>query len=823
MELEFYANLKKAVQESSLELINCINKQSRIVLEEIRLAETNILKMLKILELGNIVPEYLHKNYKILKHSRISRNHHFDLSKYLEMIQDYYNLYKLKHLTTVKIIPSDIESNYKFQSKKHAGLSSMITNKYRSFEVDHRYFMIGTKIGDIFLYNKNDLKQEKVLLGHNYAINSLVSRGNRLISQSFDDSIIVWSLENFTKLLTLKNVDRICRDLVVGRNYFLCILSQNLCIVRIEDLGVEKISSQNENELCRALAINQDDSFGVAGYYDKVVIWDINKRSVHRVMAIGSENVQFISYDTFLIAEGSKLTISKLFEKDFESIIDTNQVDCRQLTISRDKKYFATRSAIYSLETPDFSTKLWRTEDRSCISVFSAYAYTPISVKFDGNSNDLAILTYYGIKIFKINEIPYKRISPRYFNCISASDSYVVIGNKSGDCSIVNLQTEKQEMYFNLNAVKIEKVITNENWIICSTRSEIVIINVQDPKFNKHTNLNILIHDIAYCKRENVLIIVSTGLLSKLSIEINCIINSLKLDSNPFRVECIGSNASSCTPAMILTASSEVMEFWNFYTLRKYFTRKIRRDVICISINPNNSHFAIGCNDATISTWEVDTVKCSLIVERKTSLNGINSIFIMNQDCLIATSDDFVILISTMSLSNTGIINSQQLYSISSIWVVDDMLITCLIDDSIILWDIKQEKEIKKIIYNTPFTDKSLNFELYGQADGNVYLANLITNKIVSLGSDLKPFHHGAVRKVRLHGNLSITASWNEVKIWNLENMTLIRKIKDNHQLELYSNLYPDINEFQSIFQEKLSIFQQELPLVPEKTSCASF
>ena len=119
MELEFYANLKKAVQESSLELINCINKQSRIVLEEIRLAETNILKMLKILELGNIVPEYLHKNYKILKHSRISRNHHFDLSKYLEMIQDYYNLYKLKHLTTVKIIPSDIESNYKFQSKKH--------------------------------------------------------------------------------------------------------------------------------------------------------------------------------------------------------------------------------------------------------------------------------------------------------------------------------------------------------------------------------------------------------------------------------------------------------------------------------------------------------------------------------------------------------------------------------------------------------------------------------------------------------------------------------------------------------------------------------
>ena len=320
--------------------------------------------------------------------------------------------------------------------------------------------------------------------------------------------------------------------------------------------------------------------------------------------------------------------------------------------------------------------------------------------------------------------------------------------------------------------MKIEKVIAKNDWIICSTRSVIAIINLKDSKLNYQINFKIVIQDIAYCKKENSLIIVGGRELLIWNIDSHCFTNALKLESNAFRVECIESDDSSCTPAKILTVKSEIMEFWDFYTLSKYFTMKISKDTICISINSNNSHFGTGCRDGTISTWEVNALECSLITERKTSLNGINSIFVMNKNCLIASSDDFVILISTMNIFNTGIINSQQLYKISSICVVDDMLITCLIDDSIILWDIKQEKQINNIIYNSPCTDKSDDFKLYGQADGNVHLVNLITNEIVSLGSDVKPFHHGAVRKVRLYKNLTITASWNEVKILNLENMT---------------------------------------------------
>ena len=335
-ELQFYSNLKKAVEENSLELIACINEQSRIVLEEIRLAETDILEMLNILELGNIVPEYLHKSYKILKDCGVSK-HCFDLSKLLKMIQEYYSLYKLK------------QSEYKYDFNVGKGLGYMMTDKYSSFEVDDRYFMIGTKIGDIFLYNKNDLKQERVLLGHTQIITSLISRGNRLISESYDESIIVWSLENFTKLLKLKNVVIIHRDLIVGKNFFLCGMSQKLCIIRITDLKVEIIARQKKNERCNSLAINQDDSFGVAGYNDKAIIWDICRGSVHRIIPICSEMIQFISNDTILNLEQKKLTIFKLFDEHFERIINTNQKGCCQLTISRDKKHFATRSAVDSM------------------------------------------------------------------------------------------------------------------------------------------------------------------------------------------------------------------------------------------------------------------------------------------------------------------------------------------------------------------------------------------------------------------------------------------------------------------------------------------
>ena len=818
-ELIFYLGLKKALTKNSLDLINTVKKESNIILNEIRRNENNTLKMLKILESGNFVPEYLNKNYKPTKFLNINIDLNFNIIKQLEELKEYYAIYKIAHLNALTVVPDDIESNFKLKSKEGQGLHYAPRSEHTSVQVNDKYVIIGNKEGDIFLYNRIDLTQDKVLLGHKNHIHCLYLNGAKLISGGLDNSIITWNLETFTQISILENVKIWRAGFAIGKQILLCMISSNLCVIRLENLNIESVfEGENYTASVEGIAINDGDSIGVTGDNTQIIIWDIYRKSVQRRIDMSSFCIQFINLDTIISGGDKNLTVVKIFNEKYREVINTGQENQWEIVISRDRKYFATRSLVQSQHVQDKSLKIWSIEDFSYLNMHSGYSLPPTSSSFTDISNEIAILLHDEIKFLKFDEMCDTGANLRYFSCIAASGNYVVIGNTCGDCLIVSLETEKLEFYFNLNCQKVNKIIFKGDLIICSTAYDIILVHIKDPKANYQIKSKLLIHDLAICEENIALIILcDSGNFFTWDITSCSTTNFIQLPSNAFHVEYI-SNIS-----LILTISSDLMQLWNFPGLNECFSDVIEEASTCISRYSGFSTFATGRNDGTISLWEINNEGIHLNFRIKTDLHSINSIIFVNELSFIASSNDSAILIFTVGASDSGLINFDHHYQISSSCVVGDKIVSCLIDGSLILWDIKTQKEIKKIDYNIQCREKSEMLEIFGYTDGNVYLCNINTNTTRSLGSEYKPYHRGAVRKVKLYKNLAITASWSEVKIWNVEAMTLIIKITEREHLERYRFLYPEINEFHHIFEEKKSIFHKEVELVPENSSCIIF
>lgn len=200
---------------------------------------------------------------------------------------------------------------------------------------DFSTFLMACSNGSVMLYNSKSYRMLTLLTGHKAAVNSLAVSAHEefLISGAQDSLVIIWCLNEFKKLKTLRkhNTPVTAVHFAQTTEYFLAITASQDGLLVIQDLNHPDKSLQlkQHKDSITALSINSENTkFGTSSIDCTVKIWSLPDGAVLHTLNGHSAEVTSIDYFKEDIIISSSLDKSiRIWDITSESCITSYSAD----------------------------------------------------------------------------------------------------------------------------------------------------------------------------------------------------------------------------------------------------------------------------------------------------------------------------------------------------------------------------------------------------------------------------------------------------------------------------------------------------------------